>query len=187
MLGYNKTTSYLGGFMTSVDTKIRIAQIKDGLNYWIYIPASVIVGGLAADRLIGLSSFPVNMAITATAALLIIIGTAFIQRSTKDLSVYGDGTPNPLRPPKRLVVQGSYGFCRHPMFFGYDLAALGVVMLFGSWGMLFVSYPLFILLEYLFLKKEEQKLEKRFGESFNEYQKKVSLLIPLISRERKTA
>ncbi|MBI5634393.1 MAG: isoprenylcysteine carboxylmethyltransferase family protein [Nitrospirae bacterium] len=173
--------------MTSVDTKIRIAQIKDGFNYWVFIPAAVIVGGLAADRIFGLPSFSQHMMIIASAALLIIIGAAFIQGSTKDLAVYGDGTPNPLRPPKRLVVEGRYRLCRHPMFFGYDLAALGVVMLFRSWGMLLVSYPLFIFLECRFLGGEEQKLEKRFGRTFNEYRKRTSFLIPLIGKERKTA
>ncbi len=172
--------------MTFLHDRILRAQIKDGLNYWVYIPAAVIAGGMAADRLLALSSLPKYWAIIAAAILLIIIGSVFIQRSTKDLAVYGDGTPNPLRPPKRLVVEGSYRLCRHPMFFGYDLAALGVVMLFRSWGMLLVSYPLFIILEYRFLKGEEQKLEKRFGQAFIEYRNRAAFLIPLISRERKT-
>jgi len=162
------------------------AQIRDGLTYWLYIPAAVILGGLAADRIIGLYSFPYHSVIMAAAVMLIIIGIAFIQRSTKDLAVYGEGTPNPRRPPKRLVVEGSYRICRHPMFFGYDLAALGVVLSCRSWGMLFVSYPLFILFEYRFLKGEEQRLEKRFGQPFIDYRKRAGFLIPHMYRERKT-
>ncbi len=174
------------GFVKLMNDRVLKAQLRDGLKYWLYIPAAVILGGLAADRIFGLSSFSEHMTVTVSAILLIMIGTVFIQRSTKDLAVYGDGTPNPLRPPKRLVVDGSYRLCRHPMFFGYDLAALGVVMLFRSWGMLFVSYPLFLLLEYRFLKGEEQRLEKRFGNAFIEYRKRAGFLIPLMNRERKT-
>lgn len=173
--------------MTSADTKIRSAQIKDGLTYWFYIPAAVIAGGMAVDWLFAISSLPRSWLIIAAALLLMSIGSAFIQRSTKDLAVYGDGTPNPLRPPKRLVVEGSYRLCRHPMFFGYDLAALGVILLLRSWGMLLVSYPLFILLECRFLKGEEQKLERRFGQTFIEYRNRSAFLIPLINREKKSA
>ena len=172
--------------MTPVDTKIRIARIKDGLNYWVTIPAAVIAGGAIVDRLFLFPSLPQSRGIVAAALLLLVIGAVFIRKSTKDLAEYGDGTPNPLRPPKRLVVEGSYRLCRHPMFLGYDLAALGVVLLFRSWGMLVVSYPLFILLEYRFLKGEEKKLEKRFGMTFIEYRNRAAFLIPFISRERKT-
>ena len=85
------------------------------------------------------------------------------------------------------MVEGSYGLCRHPMFFGYDLAALGVVLLFRSWGMLLFAYPVFILMEYRFLRDEEKKLEKRFGEQFAAYRKRVPLLFPHGRGERKAS
>lgn len=169
--------------MTFLNDRLLKAQISDGLMYWLYIPSAVILSGMIADRLLGLPVFSGNLIITVSAAVLIVAGCAFIQKSIKDLALYGDGTPNPLRPPRRLVVEGSYSLCRHPMFFGYDLAALGVVLLFGSWGMLLLSYPVFILLGCRFLRAEEQKLQKRFGEGFREYQKRVPMLVPFVNRE----
>ena len=164
--------------MTFLHDRLLRAQIKDGLYYWGYIPAAVIVGGMTADLLFELPSMPKHAALSLVSLILIISGAGLIQKATRDLASYGEGTPNPLRPPKRLVMEGSYGLCRHPMFFGYDLAALGVVLLFRSWGMLFFAYPVFILMEYRFLRDEERKLEKRFGEQFAAYRKHVPLLFP---------
>jgi protein-S-isoprenylcysteine O-methyltransferase Ste14 len=173
--------------MTFLHDRIVRAQIKDGLVYWIFIPAAVIFGGMSADLLLKLPSVPKHGALSLLSLILVLSGVGIIQKATKDLASYGGGTPNPLRPPKRLVVEGSYGFCRHPMFFGYDLAALGVVLLLRSWGMLFVAYPVFVLMEYRFLRDEEKKLEKRFGEQFTAYRKRVPLLFPYGRRERKAS
>jgi len=164
--------------MTLLHDRILRAQIKDGLRYWVSIPAAVIFGGMFADLLFELPAMPKHVTFSLVSLILIISGAGLIQKATNDLAFYGEGTPNPLRPPKRLVVDGSYGLCRHPMFFGYDLAALGVVLLFRSWGMLLIAYPVFILMEYRFLRAEERKLEKRFGEQFAAYRKCVPFLFP---------
>jgi len=173
--------------MTFLYDRILMAQIKDGLRYWVYIPAAVIFGGMTTDLLFELPDMPKHWAFFPISLIVIISGAGLIQKATKDLALYGAGTPNPLRPPKRLVVEGSYGLCRHPMFFGYDLAALGVVLLFRSWGMLLFAYPVFILMEYRFLQAEERKLEKRFGEQFGAYRKSVPLLFPHGCGKRKAS
>jgi len=164
--------------MKLLHNRILRAQIRDGLRYWVSIPAAVILGGLFADLLFELPAMPKNSGFSLAAFILIVSGMVLIQKATKDLAFYGEGTPNPLRPPKRLVVEGSYGLCRHPMFLGYDLAAFGVVLLFRSWGMLILAYPVFLFMEYRYLKFEERKLEKRFGEQFAAYRKCVPLLVP---------
>jgi|GEM_PF-6370169 protein-S-isoprenylcysteine O-methyltransferase Ste14 len=102
-----------------VEGKILKARIYDAFKYWVYIPAAVVAGGKLADLMLELPPIPRHFLLTLAGMLLVFSGAVLIQRSTKDLAVYGDGTPNPLRPPKRLVSEGSYGLCRHPMFFGY--------------------------------------------------------------------
>ncbi len=164
--------------MTLLRDRIVREQIKDGLRYWVYIPAAVIFGGKFADLLFELPAMPKHAGFSLASLTLIVGGTVLIQKATRDLALYGEGTPNPLRPPKRLVVEGSYALCRHPMFLGYDLAALGVVILFGSWGMLLFAYPVFLLMEYRFLRSEEKILEKRFGAQFSAYRRCVPLLVP---------
>lgn len=159
--------------------KVVKVQIRDALIYWVWLPAAVIAGGKGIDRLAGSAPFPKAPGSILLALALIIAGVVLIQRSTRDLAVYGEGTPNPLAPPVRLVTRGSYALCRHPMFFGYDLAALGVVLLFRSPGMLAVSYPLFLAWEVRFLKREEEQLRRRFGKEFDAYRQETAFLVPL--------
>lgn len=153
--------------------------MRDALLYWVFIPAIVICGGKAIDILLGLSTFAEIDIVLVPGSLLITAGSIFIFQSMKDLLEFGRSTVNPLSPPKELVKQGAYRICRHPMFLGYDIAALGIVMFFRSPGMLFISYPLFIAYETCFLIKEEKILALRFRDAFKEYRERVSFLIPI--------
>lgn len=162
------------------------ARFRDALVYWLYIPAAVIGGGRAVDLLLRLPGLPGGRLWWAPAAPLLAVGAWFIHRSTTDLQTLGGGTPNPQFPPRQLVTGGSYGWCRHPMFFGYDLAALGVVLLFRSVGMLCLAYPIFILLQLRFLRREEKFLHKRFGRRFETYRREVPMLFPRPPRKGTT-
>jgi len=154
------------------------ARLRDALIYWLYIPAAVIAGGKVVDLLLGLPGLPWGRWWSAAAVALLAAGGWLIDRSTRDLQRLGGGTPNPRFPPRNLVTGGVYAWCRHPMFLGYDLAALGVVLLWRSPGMLGLAFPLFIALQLRFLRKEEALLRKRFGLAFEAYRRSVPLLIP---------
>ena len=160
------------------------AQVRDALRYWVVIPGAVLATGKAFDLLTGLPPLPGRSLLTVGAGLLLAAGLLLIWRAIRDLQVLGQGTPNPARPPKRLVTAGSYAFCRHPMFLGYDMAALGVVLLCRSPGMLVVALPLFLLWEIRFLKKEERFLARRFRADFQRYRQEVPFLLPLPFRHR---
>ncbi len=157
---------------------LRRAQIRDGLVYWVYLPAAVVGGGWALDRLAGLPPLPGGWWLTGAAGLLFLAGNALIGRSMRELQTFGEGTPNPRFPPHRLVTAGSYSWCRHPMFLGYDLAALGVILGLHSTGMLAMGGTLFFLLQISFLRREEKLLEKRFGADFRAYRQRVPFLLP---------
>ena len=158
---------------------LRRAMIRDALIYWLYIPAAVIGGGAVLDLLFGLRALPPYRWLTYSAIILIAGGVILIQKATWDLKHYGNGTPNPMAPPERLVTSGSYAYCRNPMFLGYDLAALGFILLCRSQGMLVAAYPLFILLQVRFLRnREETVLVQRFGAEFQTYRDHVPFLIP---------
>jgi len=164
--------------MSSRHARLLRARIRDALLYWVFIPATVISTGKAVDYLFQLPRPAEGGGMTALSLVLIFAGVFWIQWATRDLSVHGGGTPNPLAPSKRLVTQGAYRLCRHPMFFGYDLTALGVILLSRSLGTLFASYPVFILVQIVYLRREEEKLERRFKTAFHEYRARTPFLIP---------
>lgn len=171
--------------MASVRTEIPGQRLAAAGLYWLAIPAAVVGGGAAVDRALGWGRFPRSAALAVAAAVLLAAGLALIGLSSRDLRVLGEGTPSPADPPKRLVEGGAYALCRHPMFLGYDLAALGVVLLTGSPGTLLAVYPVFLCCEVLFLKrKEEVSLERRFGEQYRAYRRRVPFLAPRLRTRR---
>lgn len=146
--------------------------------YWCGIPAAVISSGLLLDSLLAIAAMPPSPWLTAGAALLPAVGAGVIRLAIRDFAQYGHGTPNPRRPPTVLVDKGIYQRCRHPMFFGYDLAAFGVVCLFRSPAMLCCSFPLFLFLQVRYLRQEELYLRRRYGVAYTDYQRKVPFLVP---------
>ncbi len=151
--------------MTISSNQLRRSRLGSALVYWVFIPAAVVLGGKTTDLLLdlpplsSLGYLPVILAI-----VLIGTGVFLIQRATIDLKHHGGGSPNPQAPPVRLVTEGSFSLCRHPMFLGYDLAALGSVLLFRSFGMLIIAYPVFIALQVRFLKKRRNRYSPAVSE-----------------------
>jgi protein-S-isoprenylcysteine O-methyltransferase Ste14 len=90
----------------------------------------------------------------------------------------GHGTPVPLDPPKKLVVDGLYRYVRNPMYVGALLIQAGMVPWFGSltqvvyWFFLFIGFNLFIR------ANEEPFLRKTFGTQYEEYCRTVPRWIP---------
>jgi len=79
--------------------------------------------------------------------------------------------------PKKLETTGVYSVVRHPQYFGWISAHVGMSILLSVWhSMLFT--PILIVLIYLISKKEEDELTKEFGKEHEDYQKKVPMLIP---------
>jgi len=154
------------------------ARLRDAALYWMVIPGAVIASGLIFDLLFRLPTLP-NIP-PALPLSLLFLGMVMIFLATRELAVTGQGTPNPRRPPKRLVRGGVYAVCRHPMFLGYDLAALGVILFFASVGMLCLSFPIFLAVQLRFLKKEEELLAKRFKNSYHTYQQTTPFLLPFL-------
>ena len=160
------------------DPDILKYQLRDAALYWFAIPAAVIAAGKAVDFLFGLPLFSSPLFLTAFALILLLAGLLLVWLSIRDLAIAG-GTPNPRRPPKKIVTAGTYSICRHPMFLGYDLCALAVVLFFSSPGMLLVSFPAFLLLQVRFLRGEEQILKRKFKKAYADYADRTPFLLPL--------
>ena len=89
------------------------------------------------------------------------------------------GTPVPFNPPRELVTDGPYGWSRNPMLTGVFSFLFGVGFLLHSVSMVLIWTPAFVILNVLEVKFiEEPELERRFGESYNEYRHLVPMFGP---------
>lgn len=118
---------------------------------------------------------PVNQII---AGLLITAGMAFGLWSVYVQLAHAEGTPLPMMPTQRLLVEGPFRLCRNPMTLGTLLAYGGMAVLVGSLSALCTVVVIGgLLLSYLHFV-EEKELAARFGQAYEDYRVKTPFIVP---------
>jgi len=82
---------------------------------------------------------------------------------------------------EKIVTAGAYSIVRHPQHLGALLAHVGISFLLSA-GYSLLSTPLMVVLIYLISRKEEKELIREFGKEYEDYKKKVPMLIPRLRR-----
>lgn len=160
-------------------------RFKSALFYWLFLPGLVFGSGLVLDTVLNLPHWSHGLIATVAALIVLACGIALIAWSEYDLKHFGLGTSSPAMPTRRLVTTGSYKLCRHPMFLGYDLAASAILFITGSPAMIMISFPIMLIWQTRFLRKEEKILASRFGKEYASYRNNVSFLIPFLPPSRR--
>lgn len=82
------------------------------------------------------------------------------------------------RKESRLVVDGLYGFVRHPQYTGLFLGLFGEGVV--HWPTLFsvLLFPVIVFVYYLLARSEEKKVIDEFGDEYRSYQQRVPMFIP---------
>jgi len=93
----------------------------------------------------------------------------------------GEGTPAPWDPPQKLVILGPYRYVRNPMITGAIFILIGEILFLGSLYILAWACIFFVGNHIWFMFFEEKGLEKRFGQSYLEYEKHVPRWIPRLT------
>jgi protein-S-isoprenylcysteine O-methyltransferase Ste14 len=111
---------------------------------------------------------------------LLVAGIGFVLCvwTVKHLIKYGQGTPAPWDPPRKLVMSGPYGYSRNPMITGALLLLLAEALIFHSWPIASWMILFFVGNAIYFPLVEEKGLEKRFGVEYLKYQARVPRWIP---------
>ena len=82
-------------------------------------------------------------------------------------------TNQPEGTPDLLVTSGPFKISRNPVYLGMTIILLGVEILLGSLSVLIFPVIFVIIIDRLFVKREEHVLENMFGERYLEYKKRV--------------
>ena len=93
-------------------------------------------------------------------------------------AVRGRGTPLPLDPPKKLVVEGPYRIVRNPMYWGVGSVVLGEAAIFHSAALAQLAAVLAVGVIVFVLLFEEPELRRKFGEEYEEYCRRVPRWLP---------
>ena len=148
------------------------------------VPFLVAKASLALDRQFGLPDFyagPVNI---LGGLLLAAAGLGLGLWSVLAEITIGEGTPVPLVPTKKLVVQPPFTYCRNPMTLGTIIAYLGLCVGIGSFSALVIVLLLASLLLLYIKRIEEKELAVRFGAAYMDYKRTTPFILPRIHRAK---
>jgi protein-S-isoprenylcysteine O-methyltransferase Ste14 len=90
----------------------------------------------------------------------------------------GKGTPLPLDPPKKLVVEGPYRVVRNPMYWSVAFVMLGEAAIFHSVALAGLAVAFFVGTGVFVLLYEEPVLRRQFGAEYEEYCRRVPRWLP---------
>lgn len=114
----------------------------------------------------------------------IALGWGTLLRCAWDFARFGRGTPAPIDPPRRLVVQGLYRFVRNPMYVGVVTILLGEAVLFRSLSLLLYGTAWWVVFHLFVLLYEESTLRRMFGAEYDAYCRTVPRWLPRWRRNR---
>ena len=156
----------------SLDKKLIFVIIMNIVMYWLVFPALLLY--LTSVIFSGTPNYWLLIPGTAS----IVLGLLFSFWATGDLFFGGYGLPLKYKPTKRLVKDGMYSVCRHPLYLGFSLYFLGLFLLNVS-SMGLVIYLIYLGVLALIVIKEERELRNRFGKDYDKYIKKNTSLFTL--------
>jgi protein-S-isoprenylcysteine O-methyltransferase Ste14 len=136
--------------------------------------------GLYLPRLFGLLNGDFHRDARVLGMIPLVVGGYIALRCVFAFAWTGRGTPMPLDPPRRLVIDGFYRYVRNPMYLGMALFLIGEWLLWGSdlrgaieyFAVFAIAVTLFLLLH------EEPSLRRKFPESYAEYSRHVPRFVP---------
>jgi len=138
-------------------------------------PPLIYIGGLAAA---GVAEYvkpttgppwPISLSIAVAGVLAFVaLASAAVTRFRR-----AGTTENPFRPSTALVVDGPFRITRNPMYLGMAALFVGLAFLLGlMWALLILPIVL-IAVDRLIIAREEPYLERKFGQDYVEYKKRV--------------
>jgi protein-S-isoprenylcysteine O-methyltransferase Ste14 len=114
----------------------------------------------------------------AAGVTLIFIGLYIMGRTISSFIKNGRGTLAPWSPTKHLIVDGFYSYVRNPMIIGVMTVLIGESIAIVSIKIFVWSIVFFTINTIFSIVYEEPDLERKFGDQYREYKKRVPRWIP---------
>jgi protein-S-isoprenylcysteine O-methyltransferase Ste14 len=119
---------------------------------------------LPEERIVGWEQVIGLIAVAVGAGLSSFAAAIFQARET---------TRKPWGEPTKFVVQPPYTWTRNPMYLGLATTLLGLAIFFGSIAMLLAPAIFFAVIDRILIPREEETMERIFGQDYVAYKDRV--------------
>jgi len=141
-------------------------------------PPLLFLGALALGALLSLViplgprlASPNGLALTV-GLTFVAIGFALAALSVRNFRLAGTSVV-PGEPSTALVETGPYRFTRNPIYIGFVLAYFGLSIMLTSFWVLLLLIPVLMVLQRGVVDREEEYLERQFGDAYRKYKARV--------------
>ncbi|MGH6959023.1 MAG: methyltransferase family protein [Dongiaceae bacterium] len=104
--------------------------------------------------------------------VLILLGIAVMASGVRRFRAAGTNIPT-YRPTTALVTDGPYRYSRNPLYIALFLLYAGIGVAADNPWLLALVLPLFLVMRYGVIAREERYLERKFGEAYLGYKARV--------------
>ena len=154
------------------------SELKDAADVHIFppaIPLVTILLGIGLDYLIPLGHgyMPVGRARYWAGAALVVGAVLALGWGAVRLVRASGQSENPWKPTTEIIQRGPFRISRNPMYLQMVLVCVGfAIILWNLWILLLVPLCAWLLQRFV-IAREEAYLERKFGETYLDYKRRV--------------
>ena len=126
----------------------------------------IAAGDMRLDHL--MDAIGALVSLTGQALRVLVIGLVYITRGGQNRQVWANA----------LVDTGMFAHSRNPLYVANLLLFLGLAIVHNGWGMYLIVLPFFMVAYYCIVAAEEEYLRGRFGETYDDYCRRVPRWLP---------
>ena len=156
--------------------------ILNTLLFTIVVPGTVAV--YVPHLLLGNFSKPQRGLVSSLGLVMIVVGALIYFRCAWEFAVRGLGTPAPIAPTKYLVTTALHRYVRNPMYLGVALAIAGQGVLYRNLHVVEYAGIMLLIAHAFVVLYEEPALGRQFGDSYEEYRRRVPRWIPKLRQNK---
>ena len=134
------------------------------------IPETIVIPlviGIIIDRFFPQPLFPSKVYWTILAVILVILWLILMIWSVRVAGLLD------MVSPEKLITSGPYSFSRNPMYLSWFSIYLSTFLIIRSLWLLLLFFVAILLTHYVAVLPEERMLKNRFGDTFDDYCRKI--------------
>jgi protein-S-isoprenylcysteine O-methyltransferase Ste14 len=106
-------------------------------------------------------------------ASVVIAGVLLAATGRRTLVRLGTNV-SPLQPTTALATEGIFGWTRNPLYSGGTLVMIGIAIAFALDWLVLLILPSLLILHFGVVRREEDYLERKFGDRYRSYKSSVA-------------